>query len=99
ALAAHGDVEVVADREAVIERVRARDDVTGVVAAADELEVIVEGDEPEALQGLARAILEHDRRARSGVRVAEIELVAVGQATASVRLIATALTTYCVTVI
>jgi hypothetical protein len=57
ALAAHGEVELVADREAVIERVRARDDVTGVVPAGSDIEVIVEGDEPEALQALPRALI------------------------------------------
>ncbi|MFO7566121.1 MAG: hypothetical protein R6X02_25980 [Enhygromyxa sp.] len=100
ALAAHGEVELVAGREAVVARVLERDDVTGVVAGVgDELEVIVEGDEPAALQGLARAVIEHDRRVRGGARVPALELVALGQATPSLRLIATALTVYCVTVI
>lgn len=99
ALAAHGEVEIVADREAVIARVSARDDVTGVVASASDIEVIVEGDEPEPLQGLARAIVEHDRRLRSGATVPEIERIAVGEPTPSLRLIATALMVYCVTVI
>lgn len=59
ALAAHGELELLPDRAAVERRVRARDDVTGVVPRGPEgVEIIVQGDEPEALWGLARAILD-----------------------------------------
>lgn len=88
ALAAHGELEIVADRAAVIARVRARDDVTGVVPANGGVEVIVEGDEPEALQALPRLIIEH-----------RIEPTPTEQAGSPLRLIATSLTVYCVTVI
>lgn len=97
ALAMHGDVELVADREAVIARVRARDNVTGVVPAGDDIEVIVQGDEPEALQALPRMLIE---QARSATLEPASEQLASEQASSSpLRLMATALTTYCVTVI
>lgn len=99
ALAMHGDVELVADREAVIARVRARDDVTGVVPAGDDIEVIIEGDEPEALQALPRMLIEHDRQARSGALEPAIEPLPSEQSTSPLRLMATALTAYCVTVL
>jgi ABC-2 type transport system permease protein len=91
ALAAHGEVELVADREAVVARVLARDDVTGVVPRDGDIEVIVEGDEPEPLRALPWAILEHD--------IEPLEPVAGDPATPPLRLIATSLTVYCVTVI
>lgn len=100
ALAAHGRVEVVADRDAVVARVLERDDVTGVVArpgeALEAFEVIVEGDEPEPLWGLARGIIEHDRQVRSG---AQEPALAGSRADESMQLIVTAMTVYCVTVI
>jgi hypothetical protein len=100
ALLDHGDVEVVGDRKAVIERVGERDDATGVVAGVGgELEIIVEGDEPPALQGLAREIIEHERRVRDGELVAKVEVMALGQSAAPMRLIATSLMGYCVVVI
>jgi ABC-2 type transport system permease protein len=87
ALARHGELELVADREAVIARVRARDDAIGVVPAAGDIEIIVEGDEPQSLHALPRSIIEHDRQ------------LPLEQATSPLRLIATALTVYCVIVI
>lgn len=90
ALERHGEVEIVGDRNAVIERVGARDDVTGIVPTGDgNFEVIVEGDEPEALQALPRAIIE------GGHEPAPTD----AEATAPLRLIATSLLAYCVTVI
>jgi len=56
-----GEVELVASRDAVVARVMGRDDATGIVAGGDasgEIELIVEGDEPEALRGLALGVLE-----------------------------------------
>ncbi len=100
ALAGAGEVERVADREAVIARVRARDDVTGVVAGSgDAFEVIVEGDEPPALQGLARAIIEHDRQLRSGALIPAPAPEPGAEPSAPLRRIATALLAYCMIVI
>lgn len=84
ALDAHGEVEIVADREALEDRIRARDDVTGVVpldepARPGQVEVIIEGDEPEAVRGLARAIVDHEARVRSGELVARVDIVSVGE--------------------
>ena len=67
ALEAVGEVEVLANRDAVVERVLGRDDATGVVplpgGVAGEIEAIIEGDEPEVLRTLAPAVVE---AARSG---------------------------------
>jgi len=97
ALAAHGAVEVVADREAVIRRVLARDDVTGVVpsqpgAPAGAVEIIVQGDEPEPLWGLARAIIERGPADPSDAPEAE-------RGRSELRLITAAIVGYCVVVI
>ncbi|MCA9696320.1 MAG: ABC transporter permease [Myxococcales bacterium] len=60
ALAEHGEVETMPDRAALEDRVRARDDAIGVIGRGpgQEPEVVMEGDEPEALAWLVPAILE-----------------------------------------
>ena len=104
ALDAHGEVEVVADRAALERRVLARDDVTGVVplhapARPGEVEVIVEGDEPEALRGLARAIIDHEARVRDGALVTRVDIVEVGEGATDIRLALSALLGFCVPVL
>jgi hypothetical protein len=60
ALAEFGLLEVVGDRSALERRVLGRDDATGIVPGPHgELEMIIQGDEPEALHTLARTIIEH----------------------------------------
>ena len=104
ALDAHGEVEVVRDRGALERRILERDDVTGVVPLHDparpgEVEVIIEGDEPEALRGLARAIIDHEVRVRSGELVTRVDVVAVGEGATDIRLALSALLAFCVPVL
>ncbi|NVB41764.1 ABC transporter permease [Pseudenhygromyxa sp. WMMC2535] len=106
ALAAHGEIERVADREAVVARVLDRDDALGV-AQVDHPgalpEVIVEGDEAEALRGLPAAILDHAARTRAGEVLTAVERVPVdpegARARSQLRLITAALLTYAVSVV
>lgn len=92
-LAALGPIERLPDRAAVEARVLERDDVLGVVAASEradgrDYEVLVEGDESEALRELPARALE------LGV---DIEQLRAG--TAELREISTALATYAIVVI
>ncbi len=92
-LAALGPIERLPDRAAVEARVLARDDVLGVVAASGradgrDYEVLVEGDESEALRELPARALE------LGV---DVEQLRAG--TAELREISTALATYAIVVI
>lgn len=103
ALEAHGEVEVVADRSALEQRVRARDDATGVVpstapAQPGMVEVIVEGDEPEPLRGLARAIIDHAARVRASelVTAPEAATAAADEGSTDIRLALTALLAFTV---
>lgn len=92
-LAALGPIERLPDRAAVEARVLERDDVLGVVAASGrddgrDYEVLVEGDESEALRELPARALE------LGV---DVEQLRAG--TAELREISTALATYAIVVI
>ena len=102
ALAACGELEIVGDRAALEQRVRGRDDVTGVLPVpghAGELEVVIQGNEPEQLRGLARAILDHQRRVRAGELVTQVELVSMGAGSTDLRLAISALLAYTVPVL
>lgn len=95
ALAEHGEVLEFDDRHAVVERVRLRDDVSGVVPTAEGgTEVIVEGDESEELQLLARLVVDRHERIQSGKAVAAVDLVAVASGRAKIRLIVAAMVGY-----
>lgn len=67
ALATHGHLELVDDRAALERRVQERDDITGILPAhgpgsqPGEVEIVVQGDEPERLHALPRLILEQAR--------------------------------------
>lgn len=92
-LAALGPIERLPDRAAVEDRVLERDDMLGVVAASGrtdgrDYEVLVEGDESEALRVLPARALE------LGV---DVEQLRAG--TAELREISTALATYAIVVI
>jgi hypothetical protein len=103
ALAAHGELEIVADRAALEARVRGRDDATGVLplgspARAGEVEIVIQGNEPEPLRGLAGAILEYEHERRQGNEaLAKLELGGpTNEQGLDIRLAATALLAYTV---
>jgi hypothetical protein len=89
ALATHGQLELVDDRDALERRVMQRDDVIGVVPLRDgkdqpgAVEIIVQGDEPEHLRAVPQRILEQARQGSSpppdvpaAAPVSELRLIA-----------------------
>ena len=57
-LEAHGSVEILADREAVLRRVRATDDVFGVMVDGEQIEIIADGQEQKGSDTMVRGILQ-----------------------------------------
>jgi ABC-2 type transport system permease protein len=87
-LAELGPIERYQSRSEVEQRVLERDDMLGVVGTGDGYEVLVEGDEPEALRSLPALAFEHG--------VDPMQLTA---GTAELREISTALAAYAIIVI
>lgn len=57
-LQAHGRVEILADREAVIRRVRATDDVFGIMVDGERIEILTDGQEQMGSDTMVQGILQ-----------------------------------------
>lgn len=57
-LQAHGRVEILADREAVIRRVRATDDVFGIMVDGERIEILADGQEQMGSDTMVQGILQ-----------------------------------------
>lgn len=72
----YGQVEVFPDRAAVVKRVQGMDDVPGIVPGPEGYEVILEGNESEAVRELPGAILDYYAH---GQPLTQIQVESLGQ--------------------